>query len=223
MFLALLLCLGMASIANGQSYKQRVSILGDSYSTFEEYTMPDTNAIWYFRVPRKDNDVTKVEQTWWHQLIKQKGLRLEVNNSYSGSTVCNTGYRKEDYTHESFITRMKYLGSPDIILIFGGTNDSWARSPIGEFKYADWTKAELYSFRPAMAKMLDYITKRYIGVRVYFILNSELSDEVTSSAKTICEHYNVPCIELHDIEKQVGHPSIKGMEAIAKQVGKYLK
>lgn len=221
-FFALLLC--FAEVATAQKgYRKLVSVLGDSYSTFEGYTMPDSNAIWYVYAPQNRNDVVKVEQTWWHQFITKKGYRLEVNNSYSGSTICNTGYRKEDYTHESFVTRMKYLGSPDIILICGGTNDSWAGSPIGEYKYEGWTKQDLYSFRPAMACMLDFITKRYINAEVYFILNSELSDDINSSVHTICQHYAVPCIDLHDIDKQRSHPSIAGMKAMAEQVAKAVK
>ena len=49
-------------------------------------------------------------------------------NSYSGSTICNTGYRDEDYSDRSFINRTTLLGNPDIILICGGTNDSWANA-----------------------------------------------------------------------------------------------
>ena len=40
---------------------------------------------------------------------------------------------------------------------------------------------------------------------------------------TICRHYGVECLDLHDIDKQRGHPSQKGMKAIAKQVLKRLK
>ncbi|MCR4582279.1 MAG: SGNH/GDSL hydrolase family protein, partial [Prevotella sp.] len=53
---------------------------------------------------------------------------------------------------------------------------------------------------------------------IYFLLNSELSAEINESAKTICSHYGVTCIELHDIDKISGHPSVKGMRAIADQV-----
>src|SRR5574344_1656725 len=49
----------------------------------------------------------------------------------------------------SLNTRMNNLGDcPDIIFIFGATNDSWANSPIGDYKYADWTRQDMYSFRP---------------------------------------------------------------------------
>ena len=106
---------------------------------------------------------------------------------------------------------------------FGATNDSWAKAPIGEFKYDHFTKEDLKTFRPAMARMLEWMTNRYINTDIYFILNSELSEEVTSSAKSLCERYHVKCIELHDIHKLSGHPSIKGMQQIAEQVSAAVK
>ena len=70
-FLAVGLCAGAVSPRAG------VSILGDSYSTFEGHMQPDTNLVWYHAVPDlKHTDVTDVKQTWWQQLIRQKGWRL---------------------------------------------------------------------------------------------------------------------------------------------------
>ena len=197
-----------------------VSILGDSYSTFQGYLEPDTNYVWYFDgTPRTQTDVTSVTQTWWHQLIAAKGWRLLKNNSFSGSTICNTGYRQEDVTRNSFLARMDNLGgAPDIIYIFGGTNDAWANSPIGEYKYEAWTKQDLYSFRPAMAYMLHYMTLRSLNTQIIFILNSELKEEVNASVREICKHYGVKLVELHDIDKKGGHPSIAGMKAITDQL-----
>lgn len=203
--------------------KKSVAIFGDSYSTFENYLSCDTNAVWYFQGKQKKTDVTDVEQTWWHILLKEKGWKLECNNSFSGSTICYTGYRKEDYQNRSFHNRLRYLGSPDIILVFGATNDCWARSPIGEYKYSDWTKQDLYSFRPAMAAMCDGLKKRYPNVDIYFIMNCDLTETITTSCRTICEHYGIPMIELHDVDKINGHPSIKGMKTIAEQVGAAVK
>lgn len=62
--------------------RKAVSILGDSYSTFENYLQPDTNAVWYFQKPRQDNDVRSVNQTWWYKFIQESGYRLCVNNSF---------------------------------------------------------------------------------------------------------------------------------------------
>ena len=216
-----LLCLLFVSMLAGAQTKA-VSVLGDSYSTFEG-AIPEGNAIWYFKHNNPNQtDVNKVEQTWWSLLIADKGWKLEINDSYSGSTICNTGYNKEDFSDRSFTKRMDNLGNPDIIFIFGATNDSWAKSPIGHFKYKDITQEDLWSFRPAMAYMLDWMTKHYKGKKIYFILNDGLSVEVTSSSKTICAHYGVRCIELKGIDKISGHPSIKGMQQIADQINAFI-
>lgn len=204
--------------------KMSVAILGDSYSTFEGYITPETNLAWYFPDRSvKGNDVVSVEQTWWYLLLKKNGWRLCMNNSYSGSTISSSGYGKADYSDRSFVTRANNLGNPDIIFIFGATNDSWVPSPIGEYKYSGWTIEDLQAFRPSLAKLLDYITKRYIGVELYFILNSELREAINESVLEICQHYGIPVIRLHDVDKKAGHPSVKGMEAIAEQVNDFVK
>lgn len=205
--------------------KPSVSILGDSYSTFEGYLTPDTMDIWYFEGAQdaRRTDVKSVSETWWMQLIKKKNWKLEVNNSWSGSTICYTGYRDEDYSRRSFITRVPALGSPDIILIFGGTNDSWANAPIGEFKYSDWRRSDLYTFRPAMACMLAKIKERYPTADVYVISNDGLKPEITGSMEQICKHYDVPMIQLHGISKTAGHPNVQGMMQIAEQLEREIK
>ena len=114
--------------ANAQSDSLRISILGDSYSTFVGWVVPDTNLIWYYPIEsqyhQKGNDVCSVEQTWWHQVIKRMGAKLERNNAYSGATICYTGYRPKkdmpnaDYSDRAFITRSNWLGNPDVILIY---------------------------------------------------------------------------------------------------------
>ena len=221
--LLLAIVAGLGSLAAADGKGRSVSILGDSYSTFIGYVTPDSNFIWYDRAPTPGKtDVSRVGQTWWHKLIKDNGYRLCKNNSFSGATICNTGYGDADYSDRSFINRLDNLGCPDMILIFGGTNDSWAGSPIGEYKYDGWRRADLYNFRPAMAYMLSEISDRYPNVEVYFILNDDLSEEIDESVKEICGHYGVGCIELKSIDKMSGHPSVKGMEQIAQQVAAFI-
>ena len=206
-----------------------VSILGDSYSTFEGYVTPDTNYVWYFKVPNtQQTDVSDVKQTWWQQLIRDKNLRLVVNNSFSGSTICNRGYRGEDYSDRSFLTRVKELGSPDIILVFGGTNDSWAGVEVGEYLdenglTADGSEPDLYTFRPALDRMLSTMKDYYPGTDIYFIVNTKLRPEIMESIVTLCGRYGVETIMLEDIHKKANHPSVKGMAEIARQVGERLK
>ena len=214
LLLLLILC---SSFSFAQS-RQSVSILGDSYSTFKDF-IPATYSAWY---PREGNDVKSVKQTWWHQFIKENGYLLCENDSYSGATICNTGYDAKDYTDRSFITRMNYLGCPDIIFIFGATNDSWANSPFGEYQYEGWKKEDLFKFRPGMAYMLDHMIDYYPNVKIYFILNTGLKEECNESVRTICKHYNIDCIELRDIDKQMGHPSVAGMAQISQQIKSFI-
>lgn len=212
LFLVLLLPLSMSAQRRG------VSILGDSYSTYRGFVLPDTNYVWYPRDSVQHNDVMNVRQTWWHQFLRKGNFRLCQNNSFSGATICHTGYNGDDYSDRSFVTRVPFLGSPDIIIVFGGTNDSWAKSPIGNFQYEGWTRDDLYGFRPAMAYMLSSLLDHYPGVDIYVVINTDLSAEVTTSMKTISDHYGIRWIQLHDIDKQWGHPSQLGMRQIADQL-----
>lgn len=198
------------------------SVLGDSYSTFAGHLKPETNAAWYGTGP-KDNDVKQVEDTWWMRLANEHGLVLDTNNSYSGSTVCLTGYRGEDFSDRAFVTRIHNVGKPDILLLFGGTNDSWAGVPIGDYQYAKWQERDLYAFRPAFCYLLHNLRQLYPATRIYNITNTELSEEVTESMEVICRHYGVRNIRLHDIDKQQGHPSVEGMKRICEQVWEALK
>lgn len=225
--LILLLLAVSISLSAQNSNSLRVSILGDSYSTFEGWMQPDWNAVWYFPETggrsRNNNDVKLVEQTWWYQVTNDMGYVLEKNNSFSGSTICYTGYkdktgRHEDYSDRSFIGRAANLGHPDIILVCGGTNDSWCGAQVGDYKWLKWTNEDLYYFRPAMAKMCSELKDLYPHARIIFILNSELRDDIVESVHKVCSHYKVECVDLHDIEKQAGHPSVAGMKAFAMQV-----
>ena len=221
--ICLLISVLSVTVAMAQSSKS-ISILGDSYSTFEGYLQPDTNAIWYWdNVKAENTDVHHVRETWWHQFIKENGYRLCVNNSFSGATISYSGYKSgkpdfTDYSDRSFITRLKNLGTPDIILVFGGTNDSWAGSPIGEYQYEGWTRNDLFSFRPAMACLLEKMIDYYPNVEIVFLLNDDLKEEIDESVRTICTHYGVKWIEFEGIDKINGHPSVKGMKQICEQL-----
>lgn len=112
---------------------KRVSIIGDSISSFNGYI--PSGYSWHY--PCADGSVTRVEQTWWHQLIykKMSDAILDVNMSYAGSAVANSdeaasGTRKDAWCNNSYVQRyirLGGIGQPDIVLIHGGTND-WAHS-----------------------------------------------------------------------------------------------
>ena len=118
---------------------------------------------------------------------------------------------------------MTRLPQSELILIFGGTNDSWIGVGLGEYKYSGWTAADLSTFRPAMAYMLDYLTKHHVGAKVVFIKNTGLSADLSASIDVICDHYGVSLLSLADtVQKVGGHPDTIGMTEICAQLISHL-
>ena len=208
-------------------YDCTLSILGDSYSTFEG-CVPAGNYIFY---PFDQiADVTAPEDTWWHQLISRRRMRLLINDSSSGTTV-STSVREQHRVEDAFVMRMqKSLSSagiggerPDCILVFGGTNDDWLDVPLGGLQYADWTEADLKQVLPAYCCMLSWILENNPQAAVFAIVNTDMKDATAQGIRDACAHYGVPCIVLHDISKQCGHPDKLGMKQIAEQVDEGMK
>jgi hypothetical protein len=213
----------LAAILVASCAPKTISFLGDSYTTFEGY-IPEGNAIWYYSQPDTSRtDVSSVEQTWWHQVVTDGGYKLDTNDSYSGATISYTGYNGQDFTDRSFITRLPRVGNPNILIILGGTNDSWAGAQVGEYQYEDFQTEDLYYYRPALAKLLQDAKELYPKTQLLFVMNSELREDITDSSKEICEHYGVPFLQLQDIDKKAGHPNVAGMKSIAAQVLSVLK
>ena len=85
-----------------------VFILGDSISTFSGW-VPE-GYLYHYYPSGGSTDIRRVEETWWHQLIAETNSNLVMNNSWSGTTICYTGYEGVDYSAErSFITRFEKL------------------------------------------------------------------------------------------------------------------
>lgn len=206
-----------------------VFILGDSYSTFEGF-IPEGYRTYYSSEGRKETDVNDVNQTWWKQVIDETGSTLLRNCSYSGTTICHTGYDGEDCSERSFVARMNKLikegyfkkNKIDTFFIFGGTNDNWAGSPVGKLKYRFWTKKDLYKALPAFCYLLKKVKANAEGARIVVILNSELKDEINTGYKAACDKYDTELIALENIDKSFGHPTILGMSQIKEQVLKNL-
>lgn len=206
---------------------QTMSIIGDSYSTYTEW-IPTGYASWYRTEGNEDvsNDVVSVKDTWWWQLSNETGLSILINNSYSGSTICTTGYNSVDSTNSSFVTRIKYHNGanrylqpkPNIIFIFGGTNDNYANSPVGSIKYNNWTEDDLKSVLPAFCYMIDYLQTWNPQARIINIVNNGLKSDIINGMVTACNNYGIENIVLNNISKTGGHPNKSGMISIKEQV-----
>lgn len=208
-----------------------VLIIGDSYSTFKGY-IPEGYGPYYSEAESKNTDVRKVTETWWHALISETGSTLLQNNSWSGSTIGNTGYDGRDFSHCSFVNRIEQLhetnfftdNTVDTVFVFGGTNDSWSGAPLGEPKYREWTKEDLYCVLPAMCCMFDKL-KKYKGenTHVYVLLNSgDLKAPMIELFHSLCEKYGCDCIPIPKLDKKSGHPTVQGMKDIKAEILNYL-
>ena len=104
----------------------KVSIIGDSISTFKGWCDETKGGAYY---PKSDCDVSSVSDTWWHKLIYQKMSTgtFEKNISAGNTTVVqnSTGDSGAYWYGWDFGTRLqvKGIGNPDVVLIYGGTND----------------------------------------------------------------------------------------------------
>ena len=229
-----LLALAMVLSRTVSTGPDKVVVFGDSYSTYEG-NIPEGYACWYFDESEMQNDCHCVDSTWWKRVCDDEGFTLLLNSSYSGATICNTGYNGDDYSDRSFVTRMKtdivaedgtiLCGDkPDLLFILAGTNDSWAGSPKGELTAPDaWRDANLAEELPAISHMLGYLTEKLPDTRIVVIVNSELDETTTAGLQEASRQFGADCLLLKDIDKQWGHPSNAGMRAIAEQLKAFIR
>lgn len=210
-------------------YLGNVFILGDSYSTFKGY-IPDEHDSYYSIDGRPETDVNRVEQTWWYQLLKETKSKLVKNHSWSGTTICNTGYAGPDVPN-SFIRRFDKLvkdgyfekNTIDTFLVMGGQNDDWCGAPIGELKTSGWTDADLLQYGPALCYLMHRLKTVLPNARIIFIINSEMQDTIMDYQECAAELYDIEYICLEAIHKMNGHPTICGMKQIVEQIFSYLE
>ena len=200
-------------------------IIGDSYSTFLGF-IPRHNAAYYYDNP-EPHGLSKVEQTWWHQLITETSSNLVLNDSWSGSCICHTGYDGEDCSEtSSFVYRLEKYNSQgffkenhiDTVFVFGGTNDSWSGAPRGELKFSDWTKEDLYKVQPATCYLINRLKEILPNAEIIWLINCDISETITEGVKKACEHYGIKYIHFENIDKIDGHPTPMGMTQIKEQI-----
>ena len=207
-----------------------VIIFGDSYSTYLGH-IPQGYAVYYSGRRETPPDLEDVSQTWWHQVISEADGKLVQNNSWSGSTICYTGYGCTDRSKSSsFIYRLNKLADEgffkknkiDTVFVFGGTNDNWCQAPVGQLQFSDWTHDSLFFVLPAVSYFLKRLKEELPSANIYCLINTNLRADITRGMKKACEHYGIKYITFDSIDKVNGHPTVKGMTDIKEQVLKNL-
>lgn len=140
------------------------SIMGDSISTFSGY-VPTGNAVFY-----PNATVSNVNQTWWKMLENETGMKLISNESWSGSRLSNGRGTTSMFCNP---TRFENLGNPDIILVFGGTNDFNQGSPdcaIGEYDWVTNGARDLSVFRQSYQFLVEKLLTKYPFAKVFLMV-----------------------------------------------------
>ena len=100
---------------------KKISIMGDSISTYEGFNPPGYH-VYYTPFNRRQYGLYSVNDTWWWRVIKKLGGELCVCAGYSGGMVSGI-----DFPAACCQRRIDELsgekGKPDIILCYIGTND----------------------------------------------------------------------------------------------------
>lgn len=184
-----------------------ISILGDSISTFEEFTPPI--GVFYNLASASTLGVCSVNETWWMQVIKAMNAKLLVNNSYAGSTISRKGHWPA-----CSLRRIRALSaegnSPDIILIFSGLNDVDYCIPYSDF-------AEDY------AQMLTLLKEYYPAAELWCstLCRGHLSETPYNEVIRSCvQNIGVHLADLASFGEKYSatdgvHPDAKGMEQLA--------
>ena len=209
---------------------KNIMIFGDSYSTFAGY-IPEGYAAYYTGLrPQEDPspDVPSAEHTWWGLLVKETGVNLVRNDSWSGSTIGYISYGGKDTSGtSSFIYRLEKLAGEgffdknpiDTVFIFGGTNDSWSDAPLGTPMLEGFKREDFYTVLPAIGYFFEKLREILPNVKIYGIGNSGIKTEIVDAIKAACDKNGAKAIVLTDaVDKKSGHPTVQGMIDIKNQV-----
>lgn len=240
----------LADLIGSELYNKRVSVLGDSISTFAGYN-PTGNIT---RYPLQGT-LVDVNKTWWKRLIDSNGATLGINESWAGIRVAWNGTTTNTYqgadihlAAQARIDKLGGNGKPDYIFVFGGTNDvDYREVPIGTFDYTnpvnltDAQIAELPvdTFAEAYRTMLIRLLKTYPKAHVVCILplytvktDGENLDKYNEVIKEACDCFGVPFVDLRTAgitmfnrgmyQPDGVHPNDDGMELLYRCVQKHI-
>lgn len=240
----------LAELIGSDLNDKRISILGDSISTFAGYN-PTGNIA---RYPLQGT-LIDVNNTWWKRLIDSNGAKLGVNESWAGIRVAWNGTTTNTYQGKDIhlaaqarIDKLGGNGKPDYIFVFGGTNDvDYREAPIGTFDYTNpvnLTDAQVAAlpvntFAAAYRTMLIRLMKTYPKAHIVCILplytvktDGENLDKYNEIIKEACDFFGVPFVDLRTAgitmfnrgmyQPDGVHPNDDGMELLYKCIQKHI-
>lgn len=168
---------------------KKLSIMGDSISTYEHFSPDDYNPFY----SSGSDGLPNAAYSYWGIIAREKGWALSSINAYGGSQVSDYDPQSRYGIAMCSTTRTSGLagnGTPDYIVILGGTNDFGHGVPIGEWAGMADMPTVGDDFRKAYALMLNRIHAAYPLAMVYCctLINRE-RDAVPGSIEKYHDQY----------------------------------
>ncbi|MBE6251166.1 MAG: hypothetical protein E7111_05870 [Bacteroidales bacterium] len=153
----------IADVLKDYSGKTKVSLIGDSISTFEGWLAEGYRSYYPYTNPQTQAAVTKVSQQWWYKLIydRMSNAVLEKNLAWTGTMVTrstNEEMKDKHWYGRDFNARVMdtSMGEPDVIFVFGGTNDISSRG-VDEGKVTMYPGYQMKSETPPSAEQMKTV------------------------------------------------------------------
>lgn len=249
----------------GKYKNKRISILGDSISTFGDPDSRNENGTYcYSYYPTEtcrysvNGNVTEggttytsiafdVQNTWWMRLINRLGAKLGINESWRGTRVAGTG--SSTFNNQTRINHLGENGTPNLILVYGGTNDAGGGVTLGTFNggdYSDYDTAEeiaalpVTTFADAYKAMLIRLMFTYPSAEIVCILPTFTTayytiqnlDNYVEVIKEACDFFGIKWIDTRvsgiTIFNKASylvdgiHPNANGMKLLSDKIYKHL-
>ncbi len=210
----------------------KISILGDSISTFTDYN-PDGYSVFYNEEMAKVNGLYDVSETWWNQVIKACDGELLVNDSFSGSRV--SGLEFPSASSLQRILNLRKDAIPDIILVYIGFNDFGYGVPLKKKCFSNMNKLQFFhDSYDIMLKRLKVaypnsiivcgtLSKTFINSKPNWKFPEERVGKIpfysyNASIRRVCRKHKVALAELDHIVYETidgSHPTKKGHKTFA--------
>jgi lysophospholipase L1-like esterase len=191
-------------LVSNSVYKGKyLSVLGDSISTFSGISNNaeqglNKNAVFYTGT---NSGVSSANDTYWMKTINALGMKLCVNNSWSGGYLTkhrpNVGAENDsDGSVSNAMVRCTKLhtsnNNPDVILIMIGINDFIANISLGTFgddSASFPTDNTSTTIREAWANVIHNVCTAYPRAEVYLMVYPQAVTDVGTSKGVILEDY----------------------------------
>ena len=82
----------------------------------------------------------------------------------------------------------------------------------------DSWEEDLFYVRPAISYFVSTLKKDMPFANIIIVINTQIKQEIQDWLKQVAQYYGCSFVELQNVDKQDGHPTVKGMQDICEQV-----